>query len=96
MFLSHVDLYIFTCSVQWSSASFALSPPDITGECEQVVYDQGVALPAGNVEGGPTILVLQSWIGAVAQQILDHGKVPASAGHHQRSPKRDLIVKRVN
>lgn len=93
-----MDLYIFTSSVQWSSAGFALSPPDIRGECEQVVYDQGVALPTGNVEGAPTILVLQSWIGTVAQQILDHGKVPASAGHHQRSPTRseEMFVHHIN
>lgn len=72
----------FTCRVQRGPASLALSPPDIWGDCEQVANDQGVTLPAGNVEGRPSVLVPQRCISLVAQQILDHSKVAASAGHH--------------
>lgn len=86
----------FTCRVQRSPASFALSPPDIWGDCEQVINDNLVTLPAGNVEGRPSILVPQRWISLVAQQILDHSKAAASAGHHQWGPKRATLIPALN
>lgn len=86
----------FTCRVQWSPASLALSPPDIWGDCEQVVDDHWVTLSAGNVEGRPSVLVPQRWISLVAQQILDHSKAAASAGHHQGGPKRATIIPALN
>lgn len=89
LYLDHMDLYNFTCCVKRTSESFALSSPDIRVECEQVVHDQGVTLPAGDMEGVPAILVPQCWISTVVQQILDHGKVRASAGHHQGGPKSE-------
>lgn len=52
-------------------------------------HDQRVALPAGDVEGVPAVLVSQSRVGAVAQQLLDDGEVSPSAGHHQGSPERE-------
>lgn len=77
-----------TCSVQRSPARFALRPPDIRHCEKQVLYDQGIALPAGDVKGVPAVFVSQCRVCAVAQQLLDHGKVSPSAGHHQRSPER--------
>ncbi len=67
----------------------ALSPPDVRRDKKQAPYDQRIALPAGDVEGVPAVLVSQSRVGAVAQQLLDHGKVSPSAGHHQGSPERE-------
>lgn len=68
------------------SLGLALGAPDIRRNIKQVQCDLGVTLPAGNVEGVPPVLVPQLGVGAVAQQLLDDAQVPASAGHHQRSP----------
>lgn len=79
--------------MQRSPARFALRPPDIRHCEKQVLYDQGIALPAGDVKGVPAVFVSQCRVCAVAQQLLDHGKVSPSAGHHQRSPEQEEQVK---
>lgn len=78
-----------TGSVQRSSARLALRPPDVRCDNEQVLYDQGIALPAGDVEGVPAVFVPQRGVSTMAQQLLDDVEVPPGAGHHQGSPERE-------
>lgn len=68
------------------SPGLALGAPDLGRGVEQVQRNLGVTLPAGKVEAVPAVLVPQLGVGAEAQQLLDDAQVPASAGHHQRSP----------
>lgn len=77
-----------TCSMQRRPPSLALGTPDVRRNIQQVLHNLRVALPAGDVEGVPTILVPQCGISTVAQQLLDHTEAPPSAGHHQGSPER--------
>ncbi|MEQ2188292.1 hypothetical protein GOODEAATRI_013503 [Goodea atripinnis] len=78
-----------TCRVQRCSTCITLSPPNVRCSMKQVLHDQRMALPAGNVEGVPPILVSQRGVCAVGQQLLDHIKVLSSARHHERSPMRE-------
>lgn len=76
-----------TCSMQRRPLSLALGTPDARCNVQQVLHNLRVALPAGDVEGVPSILVPQRGVSTVAQQLLDHTKIPPSAGHHQGSPE---------
>lgn len=67
--------------------SLALGTPDIRRNVQQVLHNLRVALPAGYMEGVPSILVPQRGVSTVAQQLLDHTEVLPSAGHHQGSPE---------
>lgn len=75
--------------MQWCPARLALRPPDVRRDEEQVLYDQRIALPAGDVERVPAVLVSQCRVSAMVQQLLDHVEVSPSAGHHQWSPERE-------
>ena len=72
----------FTCCVQRRSLYRALRVPAARGHIQQVLEDLGMALPAGDVEAIPAILVLQQRVGSMLHESFDHLQVLPGASHH--------------